>query len=150
MSDWRALMTPQKATLDRLRTLSWFVSYRRLSSQFQFSLSLVTLEYLSQWWPPLHWQISHESLPGAGTKPVLTCIQWISQHRNYTNIKVGVPPWEGIQERTLVLRFLGIISRVLRLEVSTLVFCLSTRCYSPNFSFLHWSIVLYGFLKPEG
>ncbi len=36
---------------------------------------------------------------------------------------------EGIQERTLTLRFLGIISRVLRLEVSTLAFCLSTRCY---------------------
>ncbi len=56
--------------------------------------------------------------------------------------------WEGIQERTVTLRFLGIISRVLRLEVSTLDFCLSTRCYSPNLSFLHWSIVLYGFLKP--
>jgi hypothetical protein len=40
-------MIPQKATLDSLRTLSWFVSYRRLSSQFQFSLSAVTLEYLS-------------------------------------------------------------------------------------------------------
>jgi hypothetical protein len=26
-----------------------FVSYRRLSSQFQFSLSAVTLGYLSQW-----------------------------------------------------------------------------------------------------
>jgi hypothetical protein len=43
-----------------LRTLSWFVSYRRLSSQFQFSLSPVTLEYLSQWrahslaWYPLY------------------------------------------------------------------------------------------------
>jgi hypothetical protein len=49
-------MTPQKATLDSLRTLSRFVSYRRLSSQFQFSLSLVTLEYLSQW----------TSLSGAG------------------------------------------------------------------------------------
>ncbi len=49
MSDWRALMTPQKATLDSLRTLSWFVSYRRLSSQFQFSLSAITLEYLSRW-----------------------------------------------------------------------------------------------------
>jgi hypothetical protein len=36
----------------------------------------------------------------------------------------------GIQERTVGLRFLEIISRVLRLEVSTLVFCLSTRCYS--------------------
>ncbi len=44
------LWPPQKATLDSLRTLSWYVSYRRLSSQFQFSLSLVTLEYLSQWY----------------------------------------------------------------------------------------------------
>ncbi len=45
MSDWSALMimTPQKATLDSMRTLSRFVSYRRLSSQFQFSLSAVTL-----------------------------------------------------------------------------------------------------------
>ncbi len=42
-------MTPQNATLDSKRTLSRFVSYRRLSSQFQFSLSAVTLEYLSQW-----------------------------------------------------------------------------------------------------
>jgi hypothetical protein len=42
-------MTPQKATLDSLGTLSWFVSYWRLSSQFQFSLSAVTLENLSQW-----------------------------------------------------------------------------------------------------
>jgi hypothetical protein len=42
-------MTPQKATLDSMRTLSLFVSYRRLSAQFQFPLSAVTLEYLSQW-----------------------------------------------------------------------------------------------------
>jgi hypothetical protein len=90
-------------------------------------------------WPPLHWPISWESLPGVGTKPkleflkrlwglgteeeegyhtglqnyvgwrnsflgidsgapykykntssVLTCIQWISQHRNYNNFKVLV------------------------------------------------------------
>ncbi len=55
----------------------------------------------------------------------------------------------GIQERTLTLRFLGVISRVLRLEVSTIVFCPSTRCYSrTNLSFLHLLIVLYGFLKP--
>ncbi len=39
--------------LDSLRTLSWFVSYRRLSAQFQFSLSVVTLVYLvSQWLVP--------------------------------------------------------------------------------------------------
>jgi hypothetical protein len=49
MSDGRAIMTPQKATLDSMHTLSWFVSYRRLSAQFQFPLSPVTLVYLSQW-----------------------------------------------------------------------------------------------------
>jgi hypothetical protein len=43
-------MTPQNATLDSKRTLSRFVSYRSFSSQFQFSLSAVTLEYLSQWY----------------------------------------------------------------------------------------------------
>jgi hypothetical protein len=47
-------MTPQNATLDSKRTLSWFVSYQRLSSQFQFSLSAVTLGYLSQCQTP--WQ----------------------------------------------------------------------------------------------
>ncbi len=40
--------------------------------------------------------------------------------------------------------------RVLRLVVSTLDFCLSTRCYSPNLSFLHWSIILYGFWNHKG
>ncbi len=30
MFDWRAPMTPQKATLDSMRTLSCFVSYRRI------------------------------------------------------------------------------------------------------------------------
>jgi hypothetical protein len=45
-------MTPQNATLDSKCTLSRFVSYRRLSSQFQFSLSAVTLGYLSQWEGP--------------------------------------------------------------------------------------------------
>ncbi len=49
----------------------------------------------------------------------------------------------GIQERTVGLRFLGIISRVLRLEFSTLVLCLSTKCSSwTNLSFLHWLITL--------
>jgi len=43
MSDWSALMTPQKATLDSMHTLSWFISYRRLSPQFQFSLSAAAL-----------------------------------------------------------------------------------------------------------
>jgi hypothetical protein len=32
-------------------------------------------------------------LPGSGTMAVLTCIQYMSQHRNYTNFEVGVPPW---------------------------------------------------------
>jgi hypothetical protein len=44
-------MTPQNATLDSKRTLSSFVSYRRLPAQFQFSLSADTLGYLSQWKP---------------------------------------------------------------------------------------------------
>jgi hypothetical protein len=44
MSDWSALKTPEKATLDRKRTLSFFITYRRLSSQVQFSLSPVALE----------------------------------------------------------------------------------------------------------
>jgi len=43
MFDWNDLMTPQKAILDSMRTLSWFVSYRRLSRQFQFSLSAAAL-----------------------------------------------------------------------------------------------------------
>jgi hypothetical protein len=37
-------MTPQKATLDSMCTLLLFVFYRRLSPQFQFSLSAVTLD----------------------------------------------------------------------------------------------------------
>ncbi len=41
-------MTSQMATLDSLHALTWFVSYWRLSPQFQFSLSVVTLGiYLS-------------------------------------------------------------------------------------------------------
>ncbi len=51
MTDRSAFIAPQNATLDSKRTLSWFVSYRRLSSQFKFSLSAVTLGYLSQWTP---------------------------------------------------------------------------------------------------
>ncbi len=44
MSDWSALMTPKKATLDSKHTLWWSVSYRRLSPQFQFSLSPAALD----------------------------------------------------------------------------------------------------------
>jgi hypothetical protein len=44
MSHWCALITPQNATLDSKRTLSLFVSYRRLSTQFQFSLSPAALD----------------------------------------------------------------------------------------------------------
>ncbi len=39
---------PQKDTLDRAAYTCMLVSYRRLSPQFQFSLSGVTLVYLSQ------------------------------------------------------------------------------------------------------
>ncbi len=40
---------PQKETLDRAAYTCMLVSYRRLSPQFQFFLSGVTLVYLSQW-----------------------------------------------------------------------------------------------------
>ncbi len=40
---------PQKDTLDRAAYTCMLVSYRRLLSEFQFSLSGVTLVYLSQW-----------------------------------------------------------------------------------------------------
>ncbi len=40
---------PQKDTLDRAAYTCMLISYRRLLSQFQFSLSGVTLVYLSQW-----------------------------------------------------------------------------------------------------
>jgi hypothetical protein len=43
MSDRSALMTPQKATLESKRTLLGFIFYRRLSSQFQFSMSAAAL-----------------------------------------------------------------------------------------------------------
>jgi hypothetical protein len=57
--------------------------------------------------------------------------------------------WDGIYESTISLRFLGIILRFLRLEASTFVFAFLQKCNScTNLSFLHWLIVLYGFLKP--
>jgi hypothetical protein len=40
---------PHKATLVSMRTHSWFVSYRRLSPQFQCSLSADCSRYLSRW-----------------------------------------------------------------------------------------------------
>jgi hypothetical protein len=40
---------PQKETLDKAAYTCLLVSYRRLSAQFQLSLSADTLEYLSQW-----------------------------------------------------------------------------------------------------
>ena len=40
---------PQKETLDKAAYTCLLVSYRRLSAQFKFSLSAVTLGYLSQW-----------------------------------------------------------------------------------------------------
>ncbi len=43
-------------------------------------------------WPPLRWQNSYKSLLGSGKKAALTCIQWMSQHKNYTNFLASVPP----------------------------------------------------------
>jgi hypothetical protein len=48
MSDWSALTTPQKATLNSKHTLWGYVSYQRLSPQFKFSLPAAALgTYLS-------------------------------------------------------------------------------------------------------
>ncbi len=54
MFDWSAIMTPQKATLDSMRTLSWFVSYRRLLPQFQSAAALGIYLYVchSPAWHP--------------------------------------------------------------------------------------------------
>ncbi len=41
---------PQKDTLDSAAYTCMLVSYRRLSPQFQFSLSIATFVYLSQWY----------------------------------------------------------------------------------------------------
>ncbi len=54
--------------------------------------------------------------------------------------------WDGIRKRTLSFGFLGIISRVLRLEVSTLVFLPFYKVLFMNKP--HWLIVLCKFLKP--
>ncbi len=40
---YNMFIDPQKATLDSLRTLLWFVSYRRLALKFQHSLPAVSL-----------------------------------------------------------------------------------------------------------
>ncbi len=73
---------PQNATLDSLRTLSGFVSYRGLSPQFQFFLSAVTLVYLYRWKvhqrvrtrEPMHWEngkLVHASRVYASVQSVL-------------------------------------------------------------------------------
>ncbi len=49
MSDWRAIMTPPEGHPGQHAYT--FLIHRRLPSQFQFSLSAVTLVYLSQWMP---------------------------------------------------------------------------------------------------
>ncbi len=53
---------PQKDTLDDVAYACVLVSYHRLSLQFQFSLSVVTLYYLSQWFAQINWIIFFENL----------------------------------------------------------------------------------------
>jgi hypothetical protein len=58
---------PQKETLDKAAyTCLLLVSYRRLSAQFQFSLSADTLGYLSQWYPRLCCRGKTDSPGGEG------------------------------------------------------------------------------------
>ena len=83
------LWPPQKATLDSLCTLFWFVSYRRLSSQFQFSLSLVTLEYLSQWEYPID---AHCTRWGSHPFPLLWPEVWWGKFRQQTGLMFNIWP----------------------------------------------------------
>ncbi len=62
---------PQKDTLDRAAYTCMLVSYRRLSPQFQFSLSGVTLVYLYQW--SLMVKILHDAELGS---PFLIAESW--------------------------------------------------------------------------
>jgi hypothetical protein len=50
LCEWNAHRMIQKETLDKAVHTCLLVSYQRLSAQFQFSLSAVTLVYLSQWY----------------------------------------------------------------------------------------------------
>jgi len=52
---------PQKDTLDRAAYTCMLISYRRLSSQFQFSLSGVTLVYCISMVPPTQHPIQREA-----------------------------------------------------------------------------------------
>jgi hypothetical protein len=71
------------------------------------------------------WKIERHSIDTKGTK------KEGSKNTRYKDSTVSTQANRGgIQERTVGLRFLGIILRVLRLQVSTLVLCLSTRCSS--------------------
>jgi hypothetical protein len=61
---------PQKETLDKAAYTCLLVSFRRLSAQFQFSLSAVTLGYLSQW-PSHTWKHGATYTSPSTTSPPL-------------------------------------------------------------------------------
>ncbi len=100
------LWPSQNAALDSLRTLSWFVSYRRLLPQFQFSLSAVTLVYLSQW--DGHWKLT--------CKPPLRAENNISESKDERAQKTFHESW---QTCTIMLS-------CLQIELSTVYFTFKT------------------------
>jgi hypothetical protein len=122
----------------------WFA---QISNQWEIQKNRFALISVGkiQFLPPCIWNL-----------PFMSYRRWTDTLVSIYIVSSYLPPhihvfWGGIQERTVGLRFLGIILRVLRLEVSTLVLCLSTRCSSwTDLSFLHWLIVLYGFLNHKG
>ncbi len=85
-STWYCVIgMPQKDTLDRAAYTCMLVSYRRLSAQFQFSLSADTLGYLSQWAglfdirPPFYFIITpHPLNPVTLSPPPLCFLHWNS------------------------------------------------------------------------
>ncbi len=99
---------PQKDTRDWgtvLRTPVAFVSYRRLSSQFQFSLSAVTLVYLSQWFTP-HIDM-YDPLPGPSLCWALShvwCREWSEE--SLRQMRVSLLPSAAYYDNKVLNNFL--------------------------------------------
>ncbi len=96
----------RNATLESMRTLSWFVSYRRLSPQFQFSLSPAALDmYLYDCICPAALQLSTTSETAVGTLERCLAIcessgkGWLSTNPTFQLLELAdgrswaAPPW---------------------------------------------------------
>jgi hypothetical protein len=94
---------PQKDTLENVRTvhLYAFVFYRRLSPQFQFSLSGVTPVYLSQWS-----QLSEKNertLPKAAPEPP----GWAGEDCACAGLAAGLLGWDPLTLQPKTITFIN-------------------------------------------